>query len=250
MSEPGPSLVASSLSVRGPDGRPALRYAHVSAPPRTLTAVAGAGGTGATCLLLALAGRLRPSTGTVRLGVAGNGATATTAAVPGASTPRRELRERVLVARATGAAEPDSYETVGELVRSAHRYLRRRVPAAAVETSLGRVGLGGLVRSGRHRRYGTLTPVERLLLAVALVLPGEADAVVVDAVDRDLDDASRQRAWSALSGAAEHEGGPLIVATCDSAEGARIGGAHQVVALSDHQDPGSEPRDSSREGER
>jgi ABC-type multidrug transport system ATPase subunit len=63
--------------------------------------------------------------------------------------------------------------------------------------------------------------------------------ILVDGVDRGLDDANRDRAWAALRSAAER--GNTLIATCDSAEAARPH-AHQVLGLNH---PGPTPADST-----
>src|SRR5262245_53207204 len=73
-------------------------------PAGSVAAIAGSAGSGRTMLLLTLAGRATPSSGELRVSE---------------SVSRADIRDKVAVARATGAVELDPDLTVGDSRREA-----------------------------------------------------------------------------------------------------------------------------------
>lgn len=220
---PGVAVTAAGLALRGSDG-PIVTGVHLTAPAGELLAVIGPAGSGRTSLLLALGGRMRLRAGTAEVGTVR------------LRTGAREVRRRVAVARAQGAAAPDPYDKVGELLGLAGLYAGHRTGARAIGDALAAVGLtvvdhpksdepGVLARSAR---YEHLHAADRLLLAVALALVGAPEVLLVDDVDEGQDDRGSHRVWTELRRVAES--GTTVIAT---ASGAMTAGryAHRTVLL-------------------
>ncbi|WP_051799456.1 ATP-binding cassette domain-containing protein [Catenuloplanes japonicus] len=153
-----------------------------------LVALTGPAGSGRTSLLLALAGRLRTSAGTVRCdGPAALG----------------------LVA---GVHEPEPALTVAENLRERRLLLGRRArPGATVEPPFG-------LRP--DARVARLTPYPRQLLGLALALLGGPRLIVVDDVDQGLDTSERAALWEVLAQVAAE--GPAVVASCRESASTRV----------------------------
>lgn len=188
-----------------------------AAPGGELFAVIGPAGPARTSLLRALGGRLRWSGG--RGGGAG------------------EVRRRVALARAFGAAAPDPYARVGELLDRADAGAIGRALDAAGLTVVDHPGGGGPGLLARGARYGRLPVADRILLAVALALAGAPDALLVDAVDDGHEgrespdgqgDPAGDRVWTRLRGIADS--GTTVVAACSTATAAG-GYADRTVLL-------------------
>ncbi|NED12689.1 ATP-binding cassette domain-containing protein, partial [Streptomyces sp. SID9124] len=108
----GAAVTAEGLGLEGPRGW-AFRHVTFSADPGSLIAVEGASGTGRTCLLLALTGRMRPTEGE--------------AATGGLPLPRRAAAVRRIAALGPvpGVSELDPAFTVAEHLRE-RALLQRR----------------------------------------------------------------------------------------------------------------------------
>ncbi len=63
----GAAVTAEDFGLKGPRGW-AFRGVRLDAPPGALIAIEGPSGSGRTCLLLALTGRMRPSEGRAEVG--------------------------------------------------------------------------------------------------------------------------------------------------------------------------------------
>lgn len=167
-----------------------------------LVAVTGPPASGHTSLLLVLAGRLRPSSGTITL--AGRPAS------PGA------LRSHVGVGAVKSVSDLEDALRVGELLRERAAFEGRwRQRRTLVRDLLDRVGLDvspkTLVRD--------LDTARRVRLSVASALVGGPDAVVVDDVDRGVPLPERPAIWRLLRGIAR-DGVAVVAAGTDAATAA------------------------------
>ncbi|WP_445152096.1 ATP-binding cassette domain-containing protein [Baekduia sp. Peel2402] len=162
---PPPVLVAEDLLATGSRGV-VFGPVSLSVAPGEVVALVGAGATGRTSLLLALAGRFAVAGG--RLSVAGD----------------------VAIARAGNLLELDEVWTVGEAI--AQRALLSRRPPALVADLPSALPLHAL------------TPLQRALLDVALAASEGRAVIVMDDVDRGLTPEDEAHVWAALvaSGAA------------------------------------------------
>ncbi|NUR89808.1 MAG: ATP-binding cassette domain-containing protein [Nonomuraea sp.] len=154
----------------------------MKAGPGTLTVIAGPAGSGRTSLLLTLAGRMRPTTGT--LSVAGH-------------TRPRAIRRAAALALVDGVTDLDRSLTVREHLRE-----RRRGP---YREALERAGL----TVPDTTPAGELDRERRVRLGVALALLDEPAVVLADNVDAGLPAERRQALWDLLS-----DLGPAVVASC------------------------------------
>ncbi|WP_149179416.1 ATP-binding cassette domain-containing protein [Streptomyces sp. TRM49041] len=202
--------------MKGPRGW-AFRGVSVDAAPGSLVAVAGASGSGRTCLLLALTGRMKPGEGHAEVG--------------GARLPRRmaAVRRISALAHVPGVSELDPAFTVGEHLRerallrrrfggSPLALLRPRGERAAengrrIRTALEAAGLDpDTLPKGERTSVRDLERLEALRLSVALALIGEPRLLAVDDTDLKLNDAEEAAAWSMLRSVADS--GITVLAVC------------------------------------
>ncbi|MBM9622090.1 ATP-binding cassette domain-containing protein [Streptomyces zhihengii] len=214
----GAAVTAEGLGLKGPRGW-AFRSVDLDVPAGTLVAVEGPSGSGRTCLLLALTGRMRPSEG--RAEVAGLALPRRMAAVrrisalgpvPGVSdldpalTVAEHLRERALLQRRFG----------GPFRALLHPRATRAEARARLDEALAAAGLDleTLPKQGRTA-VRDLERLEALRLSVALALVGRPRLLAVDDTDLKLSDAERAEAWELLSGLAAS--GTTVLAVCSQA---------------------------------
>jgi ABC-2 type transport system ATP-binding protein len=210
--------------IPGTAGGPIPYPVDPAAPAGELLAVIGPAGPGRTSLLLALGGRMRLRGRSIEGGEARRPATA------------REVRRRVAVARAFGAAAPEPNDRVGELLELAGVYAGHRAGAPAVGKALGRAGLTVVEHPtsaepgilARGARYEHLPAADQLLLVVALALVGEPEVLLVDAVDDGQDDTGSDRVWTRLRHITE-SGTTVIAASGSATTAGRY--AHRTVLL-------------------
>jgi len=161
-------LVARGL-VAGYGPRRVLGGIDLELAPGTLIAVVGPNGAGKSTLLRALAGLLRPTSGSVRL----DGRDV-------ATIPRRELAGRIaVVPQSFDTLFPFTVREIVSLGRSARLSLFSRptsVDAQAVERALDELDLGGLA----DRRMDSLSGGERQRAVLAMALAQEADVLLLD----------------------------------------------------------------------
>ncbi|MFI7098569.1 ATP-binding cassette domain-containing protein [Streptomyces sp. NPDC050161] len=197
----GAAVIARGIGVEGPRGW-AFRGVDISAEPGELIAVQGPSGSGRTCLLLALTGRMRISEGH--------------ATVAGFPLPKRmgTVRSRTAIAHVPGVADLEPALTVAEHLKEAallgrrlkgsplalpwsrgHKEARR----ARIETALATVGLDPeTLPKGLRTAVRDLERIEALRLSVALGVLHDPHLLAVDDVDLKLSADERDLAWQLL----------------------------------------------------
>lgn len=184
--EPGPALEAVALSA---GGSPPL---DLSARPGELTLWPGDDGRGTAELALALSGRFRPVTGTVRL--------------LGRETTPALLRRQVVPARVEEAIEAEPRLTVGEYLASCAVLHGSRHNRLDGPQALAAVGYQGAT----HVPIDELGPADAVRVAVAGALLARPVAVIVDRVDRGVGAGDWPGLVADLHRAAELSGVALI----------------------------------------
>ncbi|MES5823024.1 ATP-binding cassette domain-containing protein [Streptomyces sp. RG80] len=215
----GVAVTAEGFGLKGPRGW-AFRGIDFDAEPGSLIAVEGASGSGRTCLLLALTGRMRASEGT--------------AAVGGARLPKQlgAVRRVSAVANVAGVTDLEPALTVGEHLRE-RALLQRRFgdslrgllrPRAErkdearlrIDTALSAAGLDlESLPKGSRTAVRDLERLEALRLSVALALVGRPRLLGVDDTDLKLSEAEWAEVWALLTSIAS--AGTTVVAVCSEA---------------------------------
>ncbi|MEV5202189.1 ATP-binding cassette domain-containing protein [Streptomyces sp. NPDC053720] len=215
----GASVTAEDFGLKGPRGW-AFRGLGVDAGPGSLVAVEGPSGSGRTCLLLALTGRMRPTEGQAKVG--------------GLRLPRKMAAVRRIAALGPvpGVSELDPAFTVAEHLRERALLQRRfdgslrallRPRAERIATAQGRIDAAldaaGLdpatLPKGERTSVRDLERLEALRLSIALALIGGPRLLAVDDTDLKLSDAERAEAWELLRSVAA--GGTTVLAVCSQA---------------------------------
>jgi ABC-type multidrug transport system ATPase subunit len=220
----GAAVTADGLGLKGPRGW-AFRNVTFSAAPGSLIAVEGPSGSGRTCLLLALTGRMRPTEGDATTGglrlprrAAAVRRVAALGPVPGVSeldpafTVAEHLRERALLQRRFDGSPRALLRPRRERVATA----RARIDAALKAAGLDPAALPKAERTSVR----DLERLEALRLSVALALIGRPRLLAVDDTDLKLSDAERAEAWELLRSVAD--GGTTVLAVCSQAPGNAI----------------------------
>ena len=209
---PAPALVATGLGLMGePDW--VFRDVDLAVAPGTLAAVVGPAGSGRSSLLLTLAGRMKPTAGTLTVlghdlaadpaGVRDLTSVARIAAVIGAEpalTVRESVDERCLVDDVDPAQGRRRFEQACALLQFTPD------PSALAEGLVGERGT---------------------LLAVALASVRTSAVIVLDDIDRDIPPAGRRALAQALARLAAS--GPAIVVT--ATDRGAVPGADPIVEL-------------------
>ncbi|MET7682207.1 ATP-binding cassette domain-containing protein [Streptomyces sp. NPDC005423] len=215
----GARVEAEGFGVKGPRGW-AFRDVSFTAPPGSVIAVRGASGSGRTCLLLALTGRMKAAEGAARVG--------------GCTLPEQlaAVRRIGALAHVDGVTDLEPALTVGEHLRERallqRRFggplrglLRPRADRAAeakarIDTALAAAGLDReALPKGSRTAVRDLERLEALRLSVALALMGRPALLAVDDLDLKLSAPERADAWAMLGSLAET--GTTVVAVCDEA---------------------------------
>ncbi|MEU7021041.1 ATP-binding cassette domain-containing protein [Streptomyces sp. NPDC046203] len=215
----GAAVVADGFGLKGPRGW-AFRGITFEAAPGSLVAIEGPSGSGRTCLLLALSGRMKPTEG--HADVAGLRLPRKMAAVrrlsalgpvPGVSdldpalTVAEHLRERALLQRRFDGS-------LKMLLRSPAE--RRAAARARIDTALAAAGLDlDSLEKGERTSVRDLERLEALRLSVALALIGRPRLLALDDTDLKLSDADREEAWALLRSVAAS--GVTVLAVCSEA---------------------------------
>lgn len=214
----GAAITAKGFGVRGPRGW-AFHDVGIDAGPGSLVAVEGPSGSGRTCLLLTLTGRMRPSAGQATVAdlplpgkMAAVRRISALAHVPGVAeldaslTVEEHLRERALLQRRFGGS-------LRGLLRPRERATGAQAAADAALESAG-LDLAALPKGGRTP-VRDLDRLEALRLSVALALTGGPRLIAVDDTDLKLSDAERESAWALLRSLAA--AGTTVLAVCSQA---------------------------------
>ncbi|GGS94457.1 MULTISPECIES: ATP-binding cassette domain-containing protein [Streptomyces] len=232
----GAAVKAEDFGLKGPRGW-AFRGVDVDAAPGTLIAIEGPSGSGRTCLLLALTGRMKPTAGR--------------AEVAGLPLPKRmgAVRRLAGLGPVPGVNDLDQALTVGEQLREGALLQRRyesplrallrppgsrgKAAAARIDAALDAVGLDPeTLPKGLRTSVRDLDRLEAVRLSLALALLGAPRLLALDDVDLKLSDTEREEAWELLRSIAAS--GTTVLAVCSQApEGVR------VVRT----EPGAEPAD-------
>ncbi|MFD8549544.1 ATP-binding cassette domain-containing protein [Streptomyces sp. NPDC059649] len=212
----GAAVTAERFGVKGPRGW-AFRNIDITAGPGSLIAVQGPSGSGRTCLLLALTGRMKSAEGTAEIG--------------GLALPRKKaaVRSVTALAHVPGIADLEPSLTVGEHLRERAllqgrfggslrallrpRRERRAEARALVDDALAAAGLDlTALPKGIRTSVRDLERLEALRLSVALALIGRPRLLAVDDTDLKLSDEERTAAWAMLRGLAA--AGTTVLAVC------------------------------------
>ncbi|GGU88573.1 hypothetical protein GCM10010211_63740 [Streptomyces albospinus] len=221
----GAAVNARGIGVEGPRGW-AFRGVDITAEPGALIAIQGPSGSGRTCLLLALTGRMRITEGH--------------ATVAGLPLPKRmgTVRGRTALAHVPGVADLEPALTVAEHLheqallgprlqgspagalpwgRRHKEATRARIDAALAAARLDPdtlpKGLGTCVRD--------LERLEALRLSIALAVMHRPRLLAVDDVDLKLSPEERALAWQSLRDVAL-EGTTVVAAGSDAPADALI----------------------------
>ncbi|MFF9894236.1 ATP-binding cassette domain-containing protein [Streptomyces longispororuber] len=215
----GAAVSAAGFGLEGPRG-PVFRDIGFTAGPGALVAVEGPSGSGRTCLLLALTGRMRATEGTASVGrhrlpgqLAAVRRVSALGPVPGvtdlepALTVAEHLRERALLQRRFEGS-------LRSLLRP--RAERAAVTRLRIDTALRTAGLDvASLPRGARTAVRDLDRLEALRLSVALALVGRPRLLGVDDVDLKLSAAEQATAWDLLRSVAA--GGTTVLAVCREA---------------------------------
>ncbi|WP_406634099.1 ATP-binding cassette domain-containing protein [Amycolatopsis sp. WGS_07] len=176
---------ADRVSLKGPHG-PLLPPTSLTVEEGCLTVVHGEPGVGITALALALAGRLKPTTGTVT------------------ADPEGDLRRLVAVVDSPGVSEPDEALSLRIVTAEELALAHRPSGKDAVAAWLSQHDAGPYADS----RFESLEPALRTRLLTALAAEREGVRVLVlDAPDRHTSDVD---SWAAV--AKEHAARGFAVA--------------------------------------
>ncbi|MBJ7000667.1 ATP-binding cassette domain-containing protein [Streptomyces griseofuscus] len=215
----GAHVTAEGLGLKGPRGW-AFRGVTLDAEPGSLIAIEGPSGSGRTCLLLALTGRMKCSEGVATIG--------------GSTLPRHlaAVRRFSALADVAGVTDLEPALTVGEHLRE-RALLQQRFgdslrellhPRAGrshearlrVDEALAAAGLDlETLPKGSRTAVRDLERVQELRLSVALALIGRPRLLGVDDLDTKLSEAELAEVWDLLRSLAD--AGTTVLAVCRTA---------------------------------
>ncbi|WP_433548059.1 ATP-binding cassette domain-containing protein [Streptomyces sp. CA-294286] len=212
----GAAVSAVDFGLKGPRGW-AFRGVDFAAPAGSFVAIEGVSGSGRTCLLLALTGRMRATEGHAEVG--------------GLRLPKKmaAVRRVSALGPVTGVNELDPAFTVAEHLRERallqsrldgglralfQRPARRRAAARArIDAAMESAGLDlESLPKGARTSVRDLERLEALRLSVGLALMGSPRLLAVDDADLKLSDAEREHAWELLRSVAAC--GTTVLAVC------------------------------------
>ncbi|MFE1552283.1 ATP-binding cassette domain-containing protein [Streptomyces sp. NPDC058718] len=215
----GAAVVADGFGLKGPRGW-AFRKVSFRAEPGTLVAIEGPSGSGRTCLLLALTGRMKATEGHAEVG--------------GVGLPRKlgAVRRFSALGQVPGVSELDPAFTVAEHLRerallqrrfdgSFRAFLRRPAERAAeartrIDEAVAASGLDlSALPKGERTSVRDLERLEALRLSIALALIGRPRLLGLDDTDLKLSDADRAEVWALLRSVAA--AGTTVLAVCAEA---------------------------------
>ncbi|WMX47499.1 ATP-binding cassette domain-containing protein [Streptomyces roseicoloratus] len=215
----GAAVVADGFGLKGPRGW-AFRGIGFEAAPGTLVAIEGPSGSGRTCLLLALTGRMKTHEGHADVAglrlprrMAAVRRIAALGPVPGVSdldpalTVAEHLRERALLQRRFDGSLKALLRPAGERTASARARIDEALAAAGLDVDA--------LPKGERTSVRDLERLEALRLSVALALIGRPRLLALDDADLKLSDADRAEAWDLLRSVAAS--GTTVLAVCSEA---------------------------------
>ncbi|MFB7258707.1 ATP-binding cassette domain-containing protein [Streptomyces nojiriensis] len=215
----GAAVKAEDFGLKGPRGW-AFRGVGIDAAPGSLIAVEGPSGSGRTCLLLALTGRMKPTRGHAEVGghrlpkhmtavrrITALGPVSGVNELDQALTVAEQLREGALLQRHYGAP-------VRAMLRP--RAERRAAAEARIATALEAAGLDlATLPKGGRTSVRDLERLESVRLSVAIALLGSPGLLALDDLDLKLSDTERAEAWDLLRSVAAR--GITVLAVCSEA---------------------------------
>ncbi|MFD9381319.1 ATP-binding cassette domain-containing protein [Streptomyces sp. NPDC059999] len=215
----GAAVKAEDFGLKGPRGW-VFRGVGIDAAPGSLIALEGPSGSGRTCLLLALTGRMKPSEGRAEVG--------------GHPLPKRMTAVRRIAAlgHVPGVNDLDEALTVAEQLREGamlqRRYEgpvralfrpraeRRAAAANRIEEALAAAGLDpATLPKGPRTSVRDLERLEAVRLSVAIALLGGPRLLALDDTDLKLSTAERAELWALLRSIADR--GTTVLAVCNEA---------------------------------
>ncbi|WP_433223243.1 ATP-binding cassette domain-containing protein [Microtetraspora malaysiensis] len=206
---PGVEVVAKDLTLKGEHG-PVYSGVSLTAEPGSLTAIVGAAGSGRSALLLTLAGRMKPSSGSLSVG--------------GQNAIRRIQRTAALglisdVNDLDGAlsVREHLHERLGPWGPPWRRRLTRSAEEALAEAGLDLSALPG----GERALVRALTRDQAVRLGIALALLDRPGLLLVDDVDLGLPEERGDELWRTLRDLSS--AGLTVVASCT---GPALAGRH------------------------
>ncbi|MFJ5706840.1 ATP-binding cassette domain-containing protein [Streptomyces sp. NPDC093105] len=211
--------MVEGLGLKGPRGW-AFRDVSFRAGAGSLVALEGPSGTGRTCLLLALTGRMKTGEGHAEVGglplprrMAAVRRVATLGQVPGVSeldpslTVAEHLRERALLQRRFDGSVRALLRRPGSRAAEARTRIDEALTAAGLDLAA--------LPKGERTSVRDLERLEALRLSIALALMGRPRLLGVDDTDLKLSDADRADAWALLRSVAA--AGTTVLAVCSEA---------------------------------
>ncbi|MEU6977187.1 ATP-binding cassette domain-containing protein [Streptomyces sp. NPDC046371] len=215
----GAAVVADGYGLKGPRGW-AFRGIGFEAAPGSLVAIEGPSGSGRTCLLLALTGRMKAQEGHAQVArlrlpkkMAAVRRISALGPVPGVSdldpalTVAEHLRERALLQRRFDGSLKALLRPPAE---------RAAATRARIDEALKAAGLDpATLPKGERTSVRDLERLEALRLSLALALLGRPRLVALDDTDLKLSDADRAEAWALLRSVADS--GITVLAVCSEA---------------------------------
>ncbi|HIT76387.1 MAG TPA: ATP-binding cassette domain-containing protein [Candidatus Avipropionibacterium avicola] len=189
-------------------GEPVFGPVTATIPTGVLVVVHGAAGSGRSSLLLALAGRMRGTTGTATL-------------LPPPDTDgrlarwraRRDHRRATSIARIGDLVDLDDQLTVGESLTE--RCLGDQVATAAGQSRFTELSAAAGISLDPSTRIGSLPALERTVLTVILAMVRPARLVVLDDVDANLDTDAQAELLTIVDRLAVHQTTTVVASTCD-----------------------------------
>ncbi|MFJ7127035.1 ATP-binding cassette domain-containing protein [Streptomyces sp. NPDC098101] len=234
----GAAVVADGFGLKGPRGW-AFRKVSFRAEPGTLVAIEGPSGSGRTCLLLALTGRMKAKEGRAEVGglplprkMAAVRRISALGQVPGvneldpAFTVAEHLHERALLQHRFDGSVRALLRRPGTRAAEARARIAEAVAAAGLD-------LDALPKGGRTS-VRDLERLEALRLSIALALIGRPRLLAVDDTDLKLSDAARTEVWTLLRSLTAS--GTTVLAVCSEAPE----GALRITTLAP-EEPAEEP---------
>ncbi|MFD3515062.1 ATP-binding cassette domain-containing protein [Streptomyces sp. NPDC058657] len=212
----GATLTAVDFGLKGPRGW-AFRGVELTAPAGSFVAIEGPSGSGRTCLLLALTGRMRATEGHAEVGglrlpkklaavrrISALGPVAGVNDLDPAYTVAEHLRERALLQRRFDGSLRSLLQRPS---------VRRAAARARIDAAMAAVGLDlASLPKGERTSVRDLERLEGLRLSLGLALMCGPRLLAVDDADLKLSDAEREQAWELLRSVADS--GTTVLAVC------------------------------------